>query len=47
MPTAQTKEGPLGEGMTMYMQMGGNPGDGATWARDNGALDAAKAFGSS
>jgi simple sugar transport system substrate-binding protein len=42
---AQTKEGPLGEGMTMYMQMGGNPGDGATWARQSGAADAAKAFG--
>jgi simple sugar transport system substrate-binding protein len=25
--------------------MGGNPGDGATWARQNGAADAAKAFG--
>ena len=42
---AQTTKGPLGEGMTIYMQMGGNPGDGATWARENGALDAAKAFG--
>jgi simple sugar transport system substrate-binding protein len=31
--------------MTMYMQMGGNPGDGATWARQTGAADAAKAFG--
>jgi simple sugar transport system substrate-binding protein len=29
----------------MYMQMGGNPGDGATWARQTGAADAAKAFG--
>jgi simple sugar transport system substrate-binding protein len=42
---AQTKQGPLGEGMTMYMQMGGNPGDGATWARQSGAADAAKSFG--
>jgi simple sugar transport system substrate-binding protein len=42
---AQTKDGPLGEGMTIYMQMGGNPGDGATWARQNGAADAAAAFG--
>lgn len=42
---AQTTDGPLGEGMTMYMQMGGNAGDGATWARTNGALDAAKALG--
>jgi simple sugar transport system substrate-binding protein len=36
---------PLGRGMTMYMQMGGNPGDGATWPRTNGALAAAEAFG--
>lgn len=42
---AQSTEGPLGEGMTMYMQMGGNPGDGATWARQTGAADAAKALG--
>jgi simple sugar transport system substrate-binding protein len=42
---AQSTEGPLGEGMTIYMQMGGNPGDGATWARQTGAADAAKAFG--
>jgi simple sugar transport system substrate-binding protein len=42
---AQSTEGPLGEGITMYMQMGGNPGDGATWPRQTGAADAAKAFG--
>jgi simple sugar transport system substrate-binding protein len=42
---AQSKATPLGQGMTMYMQMGGNPGDGATWARQTGAADAAKAFG--
>jgi hypothetical protein len=42
---AQSKPGALGEGMTMYMQMGGNPGDGATWARQTGAADAAKAYG--
>jgi simple sugar transport system substrate-binding protein len=42
---AQSTKGPLGEGMSMYMQMGGNPGDGATWARQTGAADAAKAFG--
>lgn len=42
---AQTTDKPLGDGMTMYMQMGGNPGDGATWARTNGALDAANALG--
>ncbi len=42
---AQTTEGPLGEGMVVYMQMGGNAGDGATLARTTGARDAAKAFG--
>lgn len=42
---AQSTKGPLGDGITMYMQMGGNPGDGATWARQTGAADAAKAFG--
>ena len=42
---AQSTKGPLGDGVTMYMQMGGNPGDGATWARQTGAADAAKAFG--
>jgi simple sugar transport system substrate-binding protein len=36
---------PLGKGMVMYMQMGGNAGDGATWARTNGALAAGDAFG--
>ncbi|MGH6944550.1 MAG: sugar ABC transporter substrate-binding protein [Geminicoccaceae bacterium] len=35
----------LGEGMTIYMQMGGNPGDGATLPRTNGAKAAAAAFG--
>jgi simple sugar transport system substrate-binding protein len=35
----------LGEGMTIYMQMGGNPGDGATLPRTNGAVAAAEAFG--
>ena len=29
----------------MYMQMGGNPGDGATWPAQTGAADAAKALG--
>ena len=42
---AQTTDGPLGEGMVIYMQMGGNPGDGATLARTTGARDAAKAYG--
>jgi len=36
---------PLGAGMTIYMQMGGNPGDGATLPRQVGAADAGHAFG--
>jgi simple sugar transport system substrate-binding protein len=36
---------PIGEGLTMYMQMGGNAGDGATLARQTGAKQAAEAFG--
>ena len=35
----------IGQGLTMYMQMGGNPGDGATLARQTGAAQAAEAFG--
>jgi len=35
----------IGEGLVMYMQMGGNPGDGATLARQTGAAQAAEAFG--
>ena len=42
--SAQSTEGPLGEGMTVYMQMGGNPGDGATLARQTGAAAAAQAL---
>ena len=34
-----------GDGLVMYMQMGGNPGDGATLARQTGAAEAAKALG--
>jgi simple sugar transport system substrate-binding protein len=34
-----------GEGLVMYMQMGGNPGDGATLARQTGAAQAAEALG--
>lgn len=34
-----------GKGITIYMQMGGNPGDGATLARQTGAAAAAKALG--
>lgn len=42
---AQSFEGMLGDGMTIYMQMGGKAGDGATLARTTGARDAAKTFG--
>ena len=34
-----------GAGLVMYMQMGGNPGDGATLARQTGAAQAAEALG--
>src|SRR5260370_4004637 len=36
---------PIGKGLVMYMQMGGNAGDGATLARQTGAGQAAAAFG--
>jgi simple sugar transport system substrate-binding protein len=36
---------PIGKGLTMYMQMGGNAGDGATLARQTGAAQAAAALG--
>ena len=36
---------PIGKGVVMYMQMGGNPGDGATLARQTGAKEAAEALG--
>lgn len=42
---AFTQDAPPGEGLVMYMQMGGNPGDGATLARQTGAAEAAKALG--
>jgi simple sugar transport system substrate-binding protein len=35
----------LGDGMVIYFQRGGNPGDGATLPRTNGARAAAEAFG--
>jgi simple sugar transport system substrate-binding protein len=38
-------EDKLGAGITMYFQMGGNPGDGATLPRTNGARAAAEALG--
>jgi simple sugar transport system substrate-binding protein len=36
---------PVGKGLVMYMQMGGNAGDGATLARQTGAAQAAAALG--
>ncbi|HEX4297021.1 MAG TPA: substrate-binding domain-containing protein [Devosia sp.] len=36
---------PIGKGLVMYMQMGGNAGDGATLARQTGAEQAAAALG--
>ena len=36
---------PIGKGLVMYMQMGGQSGDGATLARETGAKQAAAAFG--
>ena len=36
---------PPGKGLVMYMQMGGNPGDGATLARQTGAKEASEALG--
>ncbi len=42
---ASAADEPIGAGLTMYMQMGGNPGDGATLARQTGASQAAAAFG--
>ncbi len=38
-------EDPIGKGLVMYMQMGGNAGDGATLARQTGATQAAAALG--
>ena len=40
----QAQDAP-GAGLVMYMQMGGNPGDGATLARQTGAAQAAQALG--
>ena len=42
---ARAADEPPGKGLTIYMQMGGNPGDGATLARQTGASEAAKALG--
>lgn len=43
-PAARAAD-PPGKGITIYMQMGGNPGDGATLARQTGAAAAAQALG--
>ena len=40
-----TADDPIGKGVSMYMQMGGNAGDGATLARQTGAAQAATALG--
>jgi simple sugar transport system substrate-binding protein len=45
MAAAAFADEPIGKGLTMYMQMGGNPGDGATLARQTGAAQAAAALG--
>jgi len=42
---ASAADEPIGAGLVMYMQMGGNPGDGATLARQTGAAQAAASFG--
>lgn len=42
---AVAQDEPPGAGLVMYMQMGGNPGDGATLARQTGAAQAARALG--
>jgi len=42
---ASAQDAAPGDGLVMYMQMGGNPGDGATLARQTGAAEAAKALG--
>ncbi|MCP4380652.1 MAG: substrate-binding domain-containing protein [Hyphomicrobiales bacterium] len=41
-PTAATSQEAVDSGMTIYFQMGGNPGDTATLARELGARDAAR-----
>src|SRR6478735_11051333 len=42
---AGAADAPIGQGLVMYMQMGGNAGDGATLARQTGAAQAAAALG--
>ena len=43
--TAYAADEAPGKGVTIYMQMGGNPGDGPVLARQTGAAAAAKALG--
>jgi simple sugar transport system substrate-binding protein len=43
--TAAPAQEKPGDGLVMYMQMGGNAGDGATLARQTGAAQAAEALG--
>ncbi|MBV8488135.1 MAG: substrate-binding domain-containing protein, partial [Planctomycetaceae bacterium] len=43
--SAASADEPIGKGLVMYMQMGGNAGDGATLARQTGAKEAAEALG--
>src|SRR5687767_6821612 len=45
MSAASSAQDAPGKGVTIYMQMGGNPGDGATLARQTGANAAAKGLG--
>jgi simple sugar transport system substrate-binding protein len=44
-PIAARADDSPGKGITIYMQMGGNPGDGPVLARQNGAAAAAQALG--
>jgi simple sugar transport system substrate-binding protein len=44
-PLAARADDLPGHGVTVYMQMGGNPGDGSTLARQTGATQAATALG--
>ena len=43
--TPALADDPIGKGLVMYMQMGGQSGDGATLARETGAKQAAAALG--
>jgi simple sugar transport system substrate-binding protein len=43
--TISASADPIGKGLVMYMQMGGNPGDGSTLARQTGAKEASESLG--